>query len=131
MTVQERATVTYEVSGTVAEVRSAVAALQRHGQLVGQPSQWHEPRPGHVVVNVRVLAQAQQSLRVPLVVKVAAGSLLPAGAAGWVTGWLGADVIGQVVGTLGSAAAVALLLWGAATVRHSRPGHHCPGCGHR
>lgn len=129
MTVQERATVTYQVTGTVAEVRSAVAALNRHGQLVGQPSEWHEPWPGHVVVNVRVLAQAERRRpEVPLVVKVAVGSLPVAGVSGWVTGWLGADVIGQVVGTLGAVAAVVFLVFAIAALRHRAPGHHCPGC---
>lgn len=128
MTVRERATVTYEVTGTVAEVQTAVAALRRHDQLVADPYGWRQEPSGRVVVNVTVRAEQRRSLEAPLVVKVAVGSLPFAGAGGWVTGVLGADVIGQVVGMLGSAAAVALLLYALATVRHRAPGHHCPGC---
>jgi len=129
--VREQRIHTIEVDAEDAEgVRTAIAALRRYDQLVGEPRVVN----GRLMVDVKARPvprpRVTQKLRleVPLVVKITAGSLPFAGVGGWVAGVQGADVIGQVVGTLGSAGAVALLLYALATVRHRAPDHHCPGC---
>lgn len=137
MTVQERATVTYQVTGTPDEVRTKLTALSREGQLVHRSRGWQEPS-GRVTVNVRVLAQAREAHGSELsgLVKVlvkAAVALVPVGGAGVVCGVYFADAIGEVLAVLGLAGAALFLLYALVTVRHRFPGHSCarPGCMHR
>lgn len=130
-----RATVrymSYPIEGEPDDVRSQVEALRRNGELArlsGRPTVVLPDGRLRVEVVVYARASAQASTRRvyrPLV--AVAVSFPAAGVAGWVAGVQGAELIAQAVAALGVLGALALLVYALATVRHRRPGHHCPGC---
>src|SRR5262245_1091446 len=123
----------YWVTGTPVQVNSTVGKLRRKGELVSHSRPSWQPS-GHQVVYVTVLATPAPAparrLNVPSVVFVFIGALPFAGAGGWLTGYLGADFLGQVVAAVGGAGGAVFLLY--ALIGWARqalmPRHHCPGC---
>jgi hypothetical protein len=130
MTEVQLRTHTYPIEGTASEIWAATEALRRAGELVDWRSMVEVTQNRYrIEVTVRAYPLPRRGrLDLPGVVLVALGSLPFAAAGGYVTGRVGAAIIAQVLAALGSAAAAVFLLYAVATVRHRRPGHHCPGC---
>lgn len=130
MSTVERDTRTYTL--TVASAGPVVAKLEATGELVRYEQRVEGGRPVvDVTVRGRPLPPPPRRRRYRVVVKVAAAVTVPlAGVAGsgYVAGVQGADAIAQALSAVGVAGALALLVYALATVRHRRPGHHCPGC---